>query len=123
MLPWLVQVHHVILQKYNKIKKMEFQYIKDYYNVPANMFREVTVSGEKGVITQDMGNYIGVTFYDRKNKEPFPCHPTWEVVYLETFNPKPPKNKNHRSKQRYRDFLDADNGQTFAEFIGVKKNK
>lgn len=47
---------------------MEFEYIKNYYKVPADMFREVTVGGEKGVITKDMGNYIGVTFYDRKDK-------------------------------------------------------
>lgn len=99
---------------------MEFEYIKNYYKVPADMFREVTVGGEKGVITKDMGNYIGVTFYDRKDKSPLPCHPTSEVVYLETFNHKPPKNKNSRSKQRYLDYLAADNGQTFAQFIGVR---
>jgi len=41
---------------------MEFQYIKDRYKVPAEMNREVIVDGKKGVITKDMGNYIGVNF-------------------------------------------------------------
>lgn len=102
---------------------MQFQYIKDYYKVPAEMFREVIVGTEKGVITKDMGNYIGVTFYERKDKSPLPCHPTSEVQYLETFNDKPPKNKNPRSKQRYQEYLDADWGCTFAEWMGFNKKR
>jgi hypothetical protein len=77
-----------------KLRKQErpidFQYIKNQYKVPAEMYREVIVDGKRGVITKDMGNYIGVTFYDNITSEPLPCHPTWEVQYLETFN------KNHR---------------------------
>lgn len=84
------------------------KYIKENYNVPADMFREVIVDGKKGVISKDMGHYIGVTFYDSKNKSPQPCHPTWNVEYLETFNNKPPKDKNYRSKQRYAEYVAAD---------------
>jgi hypothetical protein len=104
----------------NEFEIMELEYIKNHYKVPADMFREVIVDDEKGVITKDMGNYIGVTFYNRKDKSPLPCHPTSEVVYLETFNHKPPKNKNSRSKQRYRDYLAADSDLTFAQFIGIR---
>ena len=43
---------------------MDFEYIKNNYKVPAEMFREVLLDGRKGVITQDKGNYIGVVFYD-----------------------------------------------------------
>ena len=43
---------------------MNFEYIKQTYKVPADMNREVIVNGKKGVITEDMGNYIGVNFYD-----------------------------------------------------------
>jgi len=87
---------------------MEFEYIKNRYNVPADMFREVIVADKRGVIIKDMGNYIGVCFYDNKNKSAQPCHPTWEVEYLETFNNNPPKNKNNRSKQRYAEYKEAD---------------
>jgi hypothetical protein len=100
---------------------MSFEYIKKTYGVPADIFREVTVDGEKGVIIKCIGAYIGVTFYDRKDKSPLPCHPTSEVMYLETFNRKPPKNKNSRSKQRYRDYLELDTDMSFSEFIGVRK--
>ncbi len=101
---------------------MEFKYIKDRYKVPAEMHREVIVDGKKGVITQDMGGYIGVNFYDNITTEPLPCHPTWEVQYLETFNHKPPIKKLTPSAKRYRDWLRNDGyGMTYAQFIGVKK--
>ncbi|MBE8727961.1 hypothetical protein [Flavobacterium hungaricum] len=98
----------------------EFEYIRNRYSVPAEMFREVTVADRKGVITEDKGNYIGVVFYDDKKLMPLPCHPTWKVEYLETFNYKPPKPKNPRSKQRYRDYLHSDSSLTFAEWLGIK---
>lgn len=66
-----------------------------------------------------MGNYIGVVFYDEIDKTPVPCHPTWEVTYLDTFNPKPPKNS--RSKQRYRQYLEADwFSGTFGDWLKIK---
>lgn len=100
---------------------MEFQYIKEFYVVPAEMFREVIVDGEKGVITKDLGHRIGVTFYDKNDKTPLPCHPTWKVEYLETFNKKPPVNKNWRAKQKYKDFLSADSDLSFRQWLGIKK--
>ncbi|TDO68844.1 hypothetical protein EV143_11828 [Flavobacterium chryseum] len=98
----------------------KFEYIRTRYNVPAEMFREVIVNERKGVITEDKGNYIGVVFYDDKKLMPLPCHPTWKVEYLDTFNYKPPKPKNAASKQRYRDYLHADSSLTFAEWLGIK---
>lgn len=99
---------------------MEFEYIKNRYNVPAEIHREVIVNGKKGVITKDMGNYIGVNFYDNVTAEPLPCHPTWEVQYLETFNHKPPIKKLTRSQIRYREFLSDDSGLSFREWLGIK---
>ncbi len=101
--------------------QQEFIYIKQYYKVPAEINREVIVGGKKGVITKDMGNYIGVTFYDSKNKSPQPCHPTFEVEYLDTFNTKPPKVS--RSARRYDEWLKLDSDLTFAQFLGIKKKK
>lgn len=102
---------------------MSFQYIKDYYGVPAEMHREVIVSGKRGVITSDKGNYIGVTFYDRKDKSPLPCHPTSEVEYLDSFNPNPPVNKNQKAKDRYDEFLSADwFSGSFGDWLKQKRN-
>lgn len=96
---------------------MSFEYIKNQYKVPAEMFREVIIDQRKGVIVEDKGHYIGVIFYDDKEKNISSCHPTWEVVYLETFNDKPPKIKNHKSKERYAHFLSLDSDMTFFEYL------
>lgn len=95
---------------------MEFEYIKNRYKVPAEINREVIVDGKKGVITKDMGNYIGVNFYENP-KITFPCHPTWEVVYLDTFNVK--VFKQTKSQKRYQEFLNADSGLSFKQFLGI----
>jgi hypothetical protein len=102
---------------------MNFEYVRQYYGVPAEMHREVVVGGKKGVITKDMGHYIGVVFYEEKSKFPLPCHPTSAVKYLDTFNNKPPKDKNHHSKQRYRDYLASDCVETFREWLGIKPKR
>lgn len=100
---------------------MEFEYIINHYKVPAEMFREVLMNGRKGVITEEKGNYIGVTFYDDEKLNTLPCHPTWKMEYLETFNYKPPKPKNLASKQRYRDYLALDSDMTFFEYLTTFK--
>jgi hypothetical protein len=102
---------------------MNFEYVKSAYNVPAEMFREVIVNGKKGVITEDIGNYIGVNFYENPTAHALPCHPTWEVTYLETFNRKPPILKLSPSKKRYQDFLRTEETLTFPEWLGIKKNR
>lgn len=94
-----------------------FEYIKNSYQVPADMHREVIVNGKKGVITEDMGNYIGVNFYDNPTTHALPCHPTWEVVYLDTFNHKPPVLKVSKAKQRYQQYLRSECAETFYEWI------
>jgi hypothetical protein len=96
---------------------MDFEYIKNYYKVPAETFREVIVNGRKGVITEAINQYIGVVFYDDKKINCLPCHPTWKVEYLESFNYKPPKAKNHKSKQRYSHYLSMDSNMTFFEYL------
>jgi hypothetical protein len=93
---------------------MEFEYIKNQYKVPAEINREVIISGRKGIIQKDMGNYIGVTFYDDKNKNIVPAHPTWEVEYLETFG-KPIKMS--KSKERYSHYLSLDCEMSFFEYL------
>jgi hypothetical protein len=101
----------------------ELEYIRNRYQVPAEINREVIVNGKKGVITKDMGSYIGVDFYAEKPTAPQPCHPTWEVQYLETFNHKPPVFKMTRSKQRYQDYLHSEYGGSFKEYLGIRDKK
>lgn len=96
----------------------DFKYIKDTYDVPADMFREVMIDGKKGVITEDKGHYLGVTFYH--NSLTLPCHPTWRTEYLETFNLVPLKPKNHKAKARYCHFLSLDSDMTFMQYLKSK---
>jgi hypothetical protein len=94
-----------------------FEWIKDYYKVPAQFGRDVKVGSKLGTITEDMGTYIGVVFEGKSHA--VPCHPTSEVVYLDTFNSVMPK-KISRSAQRYRDYLHADSSLSFKEWLGIK---
>lgn len=101
--------------------KTPFEYVRNAYGVPADYHREVIVNGKKGVITEDMGNYIGVNFYDNRTTHALPCHPTWEVTYLDTFNHNPPIKKITRSQRRYQEYLRSECSETFAEWLGIYK--
>jgi len=103
---------------------MSFEYINQYYKVNADFGRNVTVGSRLGTITEDKGNYIGVTFHDDQKKQSLPCHPTSEVIYLDTFTDlKLVTPKNSKSKQRYLHYLESEYSGTFAEYLGIKKNK
>lgn len=98
-------------------------YASEYYNVPADMNRIVIVNCKRGVITKDMGNYIGVSFYDNATSDPSPCHPTWKVTYTDEFDYNSPVKKLSRSQKRYREFIDSDCGHSFPEWLGIEKRK
>lgn len=58
---------------------MGFEYVRNWYKVPAKRGLPVTVDGEKGRITSGKGGYIMVRFDGVKFS--VPCHPTWRVTY------------------------------------------
>jgi hypothetical protein len=60
---------------------MPFDYIKRTYDVPAELGRRVVCSGKPGVITKDLGHYIGVVLDDDASQIERPYHPTSEVAY------------------------------------------
>ena len=78
-----------------------FEYVRKYYKVPAELGRRVKIDGRPGIIIEDMGNYIGVNFDDTPPNDVRPCHPTWKAVYLDMGTPR----KMTRSQRRYREFL------------------
>ncbi len=96
---------------------MNCEYVRETYGVPACIGRIVTYKGRKGVISEDRGNYIGVTLDDQKPGHVSNFHPnTEELVYGEMGKVR----KMTRSQKRYQDWQYADCGLTFAEWIGVK---
>ena len=46
-----------------------FEYVRKYYKVPAELGRRVKIDGRPGIIIEDMGNYIGVNFDDTPPNE------------------------------------------------------
>ncbi len=77
------------------------KYVRDTYGVPAQIGRRVIVSGRKGIISDDLGQYIGVNFDDDKPSVISPCHPTSEVEYLGMGTVR----RLTRPQKRYADYL------------------
>lgn len=97
-----------------------FEYIRDTYNVPAEIGREILFEGRKGIIIEDRGNYIGVNFDDDKPGIISPLHPTYNVEYLGMGKIR----KISRSQARYREYLNlADCYDSFFHFLKVKHSK
>jgi hypothetical protein len=89
------------------------QYIRDYYKVPAEIGRAVTVYGKPGVIVADRGHYIGVTFDEDKPNVILPCHPTDGVEYGEMRGIR----KMTKAQQRYQDYLEMDWFDSFGDYL------
>jgi hypothetical protein len=82
---------------------VNFQYIQDYYRVPAERGRRVICSGKPGVIMESIRQYIGVQF-DGED-EVLPYHPTHEVIYGELV--KLPETKSWKCLAPWRDEFDS----------------
>ena len=95
---------------------MNCEYVRSYYHVPACIGRRVTVYGKPGIITEDRGNYIGVNLDSEPPTSVSNYHPTDQVIYLGMGKPR----KLTRSQQRYQDYLRADPGCSFGEWMLFK---
>ena len=78
-------------------------YIRNYYGVPAEIVRRVTIDGKPGVIVKGINAYIGVVMDCDKPTEIFPYHPTNLVEYGEMGSVR----RMTPSQQRYRDYLEV----------------
>jgi hypothetical protein len=96
---------------------MTCSYVQQHYGVPAEIGRRVLVYGKPGVITEDMGHYIGVNLDEDKPGRVRPYHPTDGVEYLDMGKVR----KGTRSQSNYQDFLRADCGYTFGEWLKIKR--
>lgn len=76
-------------------------YVRRYYEVPAEIGRRVMIDGKPGIITEDRGAYIGVVMDGDKATNIRPYHPTWKVEYLDMGT----VPKLTRSQLRYRHYL------------------
>ena len=90
---------------------MSCDYVRDYYGVPAEVGRRVTVSGKPGIIAADRGHYIGVNFDNDRPGVILNCHPTSEVVYGSMDKVRKPS----RHAARYQRYLEY--GDRFDSFL------
>ncbi len=58
-----------------------FDYVKRAYGVPVARGRRVLFDGKPGVVTSGSGAHIRVRLDGAKHS--VPCHPTWEMIYLD----------------------------------------
>ena len=96
---------------------MNCEYVSQHYGVPACIGRRVIAYGEPGIITEDRGNYIGVNLDKDKPATVNNYHPTDKIEYLGMGTVR----KLTRSQQNYRDFLRADCGHVFGEWMLFKR--
>ncbi|KKP74709.1 MAG: hypothetical protein UR73_C0037G0018 [candidate division WS6 bacterium GW2011_GWF1_35_23] len=90
---------------------MNFEYVKSYYKVPAELGREIMLRDRKGIIVEDRGHYIGVTFDDENPGTINNLHPTFEVKYLGIGKIR----KVKKSTARYKRYLEY--GDSFDSFL------
>lgn len=96
---------------------MSFEYVKEYYGVPAEKGRRITFYGKPGIIVADRGNYIGVTFDDQEPGEISNVHPTDNVEYLEMGKIRTLPKKKQKAKERYKRYLEfSDCFDSFIDF-------
>ncbi len=89
-------------------------YIKETYNVPADIGRKVIVNGKPGLIIKNNSHYLGVNFDSDKPGVISNCHPTWEVTYLDEFAQARQPTKAQLRYQRY--LRHDDNFESFIAF-------
>jgi hypothetical protein len=95
------------------------EYICEYYGVPAQLNREVEYKGQRGIIIEDRGNYIGVNFYNDKPTSVMSIHPADDnLKYLSMGKPR----KITQSQARYQEYINQDWFEgSFANWLGIKK--
>jgi hypothetical protein len=96
---------------------MSCKYVRDYYGVPAEIGRRVEIEGKAGIIAEDRGHYIGVNLDTDKPCVVHNYHPKCGVKYLGMGTVR----KLTRSQERYREFIRADYGHSFAEWLGIHR--
>lgn len=94
---------------------MNCEYARKNYGVPACIGREISYMDRIGIISEDRGNYIGVTFNDETPGKVSNFHPTTEgLEYLGMGTVR----KITKAQARYKRYLEYGYGfQNFREFL------
>jgi hypothetical protein len=97
---------------------MNCEYVAQYYGVPACIGRRVIAYGKPGIISEDRGNYIGVTLDSQKPGTVNNYHPCDGIEYGEMGKVRPMT----RSQRRYAEYMAADwFGDGFSAWLGIRE--
>tara|TARA_R110002126_G_C10234945_1_gene480447 strand:- start:170 stop:457 length:288 start_codon:yes stop_codon:yes gene_type:complete len=92
-----------------------FEYIKATYEVDVDLGMDINFNGDRGIVTEDKGHYIGVTFDKDKPGTISSVHPTDDLL---SFTGKYRKiRKMSRSQQNYSDYIRSEVDCSFAEWM------
>lgn len=90
-----------------------FDYIRTYYNVPAELGRRVIANGEEGIICSERAGHIGINLDKDKPGVIKYYHPTWNMEYLGLGKIR----KITKAQSRYKRYLEyGDSFDSFLEF-------
>lgn len=93
-----------------------FEYIKKYYGIELELGMVINYKGKTGLVTDDRGHYVGVTFDSDKPGTIVNIHPTDnDLTYTNKIRS---IRKMTRSQKRYQEYLRYDCNETFAEWMG-----
>lgn len=93
-----------------------FEYIKQHYGVTAQLGQVIEYNGDSGLITEDRGHYIGVTFDKDKTGDTISIHPTDDnLKYINKVKKIRPMT---RSQSNYQDYLRSEVDCSFGEWMG-----
>ena len=94
-----------------------FEYVNSAYGVNACAGRIVEFRGRTGIISEDRGNYIGITFDDEKPGTVSNFHPKTDgLVYLGIGKIRRMTASQNRYK-RYKELRDIYDFENFAHFL------
>lgn len=104
------------------MKERPFKYVNQYYGVNACIGRRVVAYGEPAVIVKDFGNHIGIVLDSNPQSAPEPYHPVDGIEYGEIIDYQPRKLNFRKEigKRKYQEYLDADYGGSFSEWLGIE---
>ena len=92
----------------------DFDYVREYYGVPACIGRRVIAYGKPGIVAEDRGNYIGILLDSDKPGNVNNYHPCDGIKYLPEIGK---VRQPGRSQARYQRFLEYSDGfNTFLDF-------
>ncbi len=100
--------------------KIDCEYVRKAYEVPAEIGLRVIWRDRPGTIYQDGGNYVSVNFDDEKPGYCSLIHPTDpDLKYLKEHSDLRVL-KLTKSQKNYQRYLDSECDETFSEWMGFK---